>query len=315
MPDDRLFHRRAGHSQKVNLLTDLEFRVWFQYELSADDFGVMRGTHHPLQNDNDHLASRPAKLIQRCLDTLVKIGLIRRFEHQGKPYVYQHDWQTWQKVSYPRTATQPAPEGEYLAACDEPTRRLFALHPGGSGKKRGTITETFDEDSENSPVGVPESSALMRASAPAKRLTANGVRLPANGSEGGPGGTDPPMDVWIREVQAAYPSHRVTRGARTEHAFVSAMNGASDGPAAAYRRLSANLAVNVASHEWRVKGYVPKLENYLVSGTWENVLPSTAAPSGESQADDRGHLPPCRSFTECTARTLAEARHAKAVAS
>src|SRR3990167_4672214 len=136
MPDDRFLHPRAGHSQKVNLLTDLEYRVWTQYMLSADDFGVMPGTHLPLQDDNDHLAGRPAKTIQRCLEALVTCGLIRRFEHQGKPYVYQHDWQTWQKVSYPRTTTQPAPDAGAIVNCDGPTQQLFMLHPGGSGRIR-----------------------------------------------------------------------------------------------------------------------------------------------------------------------------------
>lgn len=164
MPDDRFLHRRAGHSQRVNLLTDLEYRVWTQYMLSADDFGVMRGTHHPIQNDNDHLANRPAKMVQRCIDALVKCGLIRRFEHQGKPYVFQPDWQDWQKVSYPRTTTQPMPpQGE----CSPATRELFLLHPGGAKRKRG-------EPSGNVPGTLQEDSPLMRAGAPAKRLTANG---------------------------------------------------------------------------------------------------------------------------------------------
>lgn len=177
MPDDRFLHRRAGHSAKVNLLTDLEYRVWTQYLLSADDFGVMRGTHHPIQNDNDHLANRPAKLIQRCLDALVRVGLVRRFEHQGKPYVYQHDWQFWQKVYYPRATNQPAPPPDALADCCEATQRLFGFHPGGAKKKK-------PEDSEKVPGTFTEDSSLPRADAPAKRLTANKERLTAHGSEG-----------------------------------------------------------------------------------------------------------------------------------
>lgn len=176
MPDDRFLHRRAGHSQRVNMLTDLEYRVWTQYVLSADDFGVMRGTHHPIQNDNDHLSNRPARAVKRCIDALVHCGLIRAFDHQGKPYVFQHDWQDWQKVTYPRPTTLPSPPASELARCTEATQELFGLHPGGAGRKRREL-------SENIPETFSEDLSLMRASAPAKRLTANGLRLEANGSD------------------------------------------------------------------------------------------------------------------------------------
>lgn len=190
MPDDRFIHRRAGHSQKVNLLTDLEHRVWIQYVLSADDFGVMRATHHPLQNDNDHLANRSAKVVQGCLDKLAQCGLIRRFEHQGKSYVYQHDWQTWQKVAYPRATTQPCPPHEALTGCDEATRKLFGLHPGGAGRIR-------QEHSQNVPGIVLEDSSLMRVGGRAKRLTANGLgeRLEANGDSAAELPSDPTPPV------------------------------------------------------------------------------------------------------------------------
>lgn len=268
MPDDRFIHRRSGHGTKPNLLTDGEHRVWVQYILSADDFGVMRGTHHPLQNDNDHLATRSAKEIQRRLDTLVKVGLIRRFEHQGKPYVFQHDWQTWQKVSYPRTTTQPAPPAEMIAECDEPTQRLFALHPGGAGRTR-------QKDSGNVPETVREDSPLMRGGAPAKRLTANGSgeRLPADGSEGSPRETAPPIDVWLREFTARYPAQGRTAGHLTEVAFCDVLLSDPAGPSAAYAALCERTDVNNRSHQWRVKGMIPRLDRYLREGLHLQVLP------------------------------------------
>src|SRR3990167_10082936 len=134
MPDDRFLHPRAGHSQKVNTLTDLEYRVWTQYLLSADDFGVMRFSPAKLKADNDHLENRPAKAIQRSLDTLVTSGLIHTFQHQGKCYAYQHDWQRWQKVEYPRATNNPMPDDAALELCDEVTRGLFEKHPGGTRK-------------------------------------------------------------------------------------------------------------------------------------------------------------------------------------
>jgi hypothetical protein len=272
LPDDRFIHRKAGHGQKPNLLTDLEFRVWIQYMSSADDFGVMRGTHHQLQADNDHLASRPAKVIQRCLNRIVTVGLLRAFEHQGKPYVYQHDWQTWQKVAYPRGTNQPAPPPEAIAKCDEPTRKLFAVHPGGAGRKRL-------ERSENVSETVQESSPLMRAGGRAKRLTANGERLTANGSEGGPGGTldvgdPPPMDVWARELVNAYPAQGRCGWNLVERPLFDVLM--ADGgipPVVAWHALLGRLEAQKRSYQWLVKQMIPRLDKWLREGLHLQELP------------------------------------------
>jgi hypothetical protein len=153
MPDDRMIHRRLGHSEKVSQLTDFEFRVWVQYLLSADDFGVMRHGGANLQADNDALGAKTTKQVRRAVEELIKAGLLSAFDHQGRAYCYQPDWQDWQKVDYPRTTLHPQPPSDQLSA---KTRELFAKHPGGWGRKdRGTfdkrsanIRETFDGRSE-----------------------------------------------------------------------------------------------------------------------------------------------------------------------
>lgn len=157
MPADRMLHPRLGHSKKVNLLTDQEFRVWVHYLLAADDFGVMRCEAVALQAGSDHLANRPRKAVQRSLERLVGVGLIRTFEHQGRVYVYQPDWQDWQHIGYPRATINPCPP---LDECSDKTRALFVRH------------------SANIPETLPEHSDPSRA-----RETAHGLRLPANGPE------------------------------------------------------------------------------------------------------------------------------------
>lgn len=297
MPDDRFLHKRIGHSDKVTLLNDLEFRVWTQYILSADDFGVMRASAVTLQADNDNLANRPAKLIQRCVEAFIGAGLLLTFEHQGRRYVFRPDWQKWQKIAYPRATNSPKPPAESLALCDEPTQRLFATHPGGAGKKRS-------ERSEKIPETFSDDSPLMRASAPAKRLTANGQRLTAHGSEEGAGETAPAFhaDVALRELQAAYPQHRVTYGARTEHAFIDAL---SIGPAwpAVYEAMRANLANHIDSHEWR-KGMAPSLEKWLRDGLWRRTM-------DEAPPDQRGKAPAgepwvCLHLETCSHRPMCD---------
>lgn len=93
----------------------------------------------------------------------------------------------------------------------------------------------------------------------------------ASGSSSSEGmqGEPPPMDVWLRELVAAYPAQRRTSGHMTEQAFVAALLNAPDGIPAAFARMAANLENQIAGHEWRVKGMIPKLDNWLRSGAWE----------------------------------------------
>lgn len=274
MPDDRFLHRRAGHSCKVNLLTDLEYRVWTQYLLTADDFGIMRASAVTLQADNDHLAGRPPKMVQRCIEALIKAGLVREFEHQGRRYLYQPDWQSWQKVEYPRATTEPAPPPDAIAGCDEPTRELFGKHPGGSGRKRR-------ERSPNVPQTIPEESPTTRAGAPAKRLTATangyGERQTADGDS-------PPIDAWTRELVDRYPSQgRCGWNLVERPLFGVLMEDPAVNPWEAWERLKARLDAHKASYQWRVKAMIPRLDRWLRDGLYRQELPAEA-PQGERLA-------------------------------
>lgn len=152
MPDDRFIHRRLGHSEKVNALSDFEFRVWAQYVLSSDDFGVMRFTAATLQADNDALGAKNMKAVQRALERLAILGLIRTFVHQSRTYCYQHDWQDYQKVEYPRATLHPKPPTDGMT---ETTAKLFARFPGGWGRKEKDKLPSVDR-LENVPQTDPE---------------------------------------------------------------------------------------------------------------------------------------------------------------
>lgn len=264
MPADRLLHPKAGHSRKVSHLTDLEYRVWTQYLLSADDFGVMRATAATLQADNSNLHGKPVKLLLRCLKALIVCGLLRAFDEQGEQFVYSHNWQTWQKVEYPRTTDNPKPAAEALAICDEPTRQLFDKHPGGLRRAR-------PKDSERVSQTNPEDAPTTRAGGRAERLTANGSGLVANGSEGVQGEPMfPAMDLCARELVNLYPSEGRCGWHLVERPLFKVLTDGQLGPdpATSWEALKVRLEQHKRSHQWRVKGMVKRLDRWLAEGLY-----------------------------------------------
>lgn len=151
MPDDRLFHKSLGHSEKVNSLTDFEDLTWRSYVLAADDFGVMRFSALTLQADNDRLSRKPQKTVQRALQRISDVDLIRTFEHQGRTYCYQWDWQDWQKITYPKRTVNPTLPAEAMMSCSDNTRWLFTLHPGGKKLTSWQCPESFRRNSGKPP--------------------------------------------------------------------------------------------------------------------------------------------------------------------
>jgi hypothetical protein len=176
VPQDRLRHQRAGHSQKLTALKDFEYRVWDQYQLSADDFGIMRCSPLKIQADNDALAQRPQKLIQKALERLIEVELVKKYEHQGSPYIFDPVWQFFQKVEYPKQTINPAPPDDMLAEAHPLTIELFRQcfgKPSTKFRVKGpeNSAKTPEESSENSP---------LRAGARAEEAKANGKRQTAD---------------------------------------------------------------------------------------------------------------------------------------
>jgi hypothetical protein len=142
MPDHRLTPKREGFSDKITALDDLAYRIWQQYKLSADDYGVMPDLAASIMGGNRRLAKVQPRVIESKLQGFVDCGLLHRFVHQGQGYLYSRVWQKHQKIRYPSETFHPAPPPEELAQCEKKTRELFAQRFANS-------SETDSEDYVN----------------------------------------------------------------------------------------------------------------------------------------------------------------------
>src|SRR6188768_3484339 len=94
----RLLHKRGSNGERVVGLGHLEHRVWVQYVLSADDYGVMRASVSVLRADNRKLEQEPTRRLEKAMAAVVDSSLVQTFTHQGVVYWWQADWQDFQMV-------------------------------------------------------------------------------------------------------------------------------------------------------------------------------------------------------------------------
>ena len=298
MPDDRFLHKRAGLSEKLSQLTDLEYRVWTQYLLSADDFGVMRMSALTIRQENDALAQRPEKLVHAALESIVSVGLLSTFKSNGRRYLYQADWQDFQKVRFPARTSHPKPP--ITAPCTMHTAWLITAHPGGdkqlaSWRHPDTFTRKNGRDVPHSttepttvatsvvttePTTVVDTVVAARpqrgpnaATAPSRAdgraqpfafsllPLAFSHRTSESGSEEKSAEGGIPGDQAWGEFKAAYPSARRNAGFMAEQRFIAACH------AVGFTALIVALERHKQTEQWK-KGMVPSLDKWLEKELW-----------------------------------------------
>lgn len=170
------------------------------YKLAADDFGVLRFSASPLQAAATFLEKRPTKTILAALGRLRDVELVKAFTHQGAEYIFQPDWQTWQKITHPRQTKQPAPPVEL---CDAHTAWLLTLHPKGGRLKSWQAPDTLPkkpakpgevrEDTGSSPEVLPDNTGSPPGEVrESSRPVGNGEWVMGDGCDRGRGGGSPP---------------------------------------------------------------------------------------------------------------------------
>lgn len=101
-------------------------------------------------------------------------------------------------------------------------------------------------------------------------VTESDPQTPSVSSERGVGKTTvSPLDVWLAQLQADYPRHRVSYGFMTSSTFFEIFQQDERPAQDVWAEMRSNLENQKAGHEWRVKGMVPKLEKWLLDGLWK----------------------------------------------
>lgn len=231
------------------MLSDLEFRVWEQYQHSADDFGVMRMSYLTIQDDNAALAKRPGKVITKALGAILAVKLVYPFTHQTRAYICQLDWQDFQKKKYAKETQQPKPPSDVLALCTAATQHLFQFHPGKLS------IPAFEKSSQNDSKNVSEISAnSLRNISHSRETHTHTQPLPQTQ-------TQPQRDLQWEEFKAAYPAQGREQGFMALQFF---LKGCDD---VGFPVLLAGAQRYATSKSVR-GGFVMGMQKWLERGLW-----------------------------------------------
>lgn len=142
MPTPRLLHANYRTGRKTRQLSKTDLIAWLAYQQSADDFGVCPASPLKLQGDDPWLEQESTGTVRKAIEKLIAVGLVLVFEENGSRYLYQADWQDWQRIRYPRNTSFPRIPDPELARCSEKTRALILTFWG----KRSNEKEQRDPD-------------------------------------------------------------------------------------------------------------------------------------------------------------------------
>lgn len=109
MPN-RIIKESIHESEKVNRMTDFQFRLWVNLIAYVDDYGrgdarpaIIKGKCFPLR---ERLTNAD---INAALTGLAGIGCVSLYEVDGKPYLYFPNWESHQRVRN-KVSKFPAPQ-------------------------------------------------------------------------------------------------------------------------------------------------------------------------------------------------------------
>lgn len=171
----RLIHCVAATGERSSSLNHLQFRVWMQYQLSADDYGICPADASKFRGDNPALREESDRKVQTAIEAVIKVGLVGTFMDGRLRYLYQHDWQDWQRIKWPTETTYPVPPAEVLAKCSPSTVELFRKRCDRTGEKLPLHACARDANATANAPALEEGSGETR---PQTGLTTRGANAP-----------------------------------------------------------------------------------------------------------------------------------------
>ena len=113
----RLLKDSIHQSERLNKLSDFQYRVWVNLITYVDDFGrgdarpaIIKGTCFPLR---ERLSNGD---IEAALQALAGAGCVGLYEVDGKPYLYFPRWESHQNIRN-KKSKYPAPP-QSITTCD-----------------------------------------------------------------------------------------------------------------------------------------------------------------------------------------------------
>ena len=168
MPN-RILKESIRYSEKLNGLTDWQYRVWVSLVTYVDDYGrgdarvpVIRGAVFPLR---ESVTNRD---VEEALQALAAAGCIRLYEAEGCPYLCFPEWEKHQNVRNKRSR-YPAPPEEEEGVCLSPQASACNCAQASANApviQSESLSESESESENESGRGTPGSPPCGRACVP-----------------------------------------------------------------------------------------------------------------------------------------------------
>lgn len=242
-------------SEKVNAMSDFDFRLWISLITYVDDYGrgdarpaVIKGTCFPLRD------SVRVNQIATSLNALSRLGCISLYEVAGKPFLFLTNWDKHQRIQTKKSKF-PAPEEASKIESGE-------IH-GESRKSTVSHCETPSETETETENEIETETELEAES------------LSARARE------EPKMSDFER-FWTVYPRHEKRKDA--ERAFAKALS--------THNGLTIDTLINAVeaqkkSRQWLEDGgrYIPHPATWLNGEQWENEVQTAPSQVGAERKE------------------------------